>query len=99
DRLAREIHAFVEALGDPHGVARAEAQLPRGLLLQRGGGERRERVASRLLALDRYDGEGIAGLEPRDRRPGGSLVGEVELVEPAPVEMGEAGGEAGSRGV
>ena len=58
--LAREVDALVEPLGERHGLARAEPELARGLLLQRRGGERRRRRALALLALDVRDAVGGA---------------------------------------
>ena len=52
-----DVTVLVEALGDPHGVLRAEPQLAARLLLQRRGHERRGRAAGIRLALDRADGE------------------------------------------
>ena len=34
DRLAADVDAFIEALGDLHGLGRGEAELARGFLLQ-----------------------------------------------------------------
>ena len=55
DRALAEIDAFVEPLRDAHRALRAEAELARGFLLQRRGGERRRRVALALLLLDVRD--------------------------------------------
>ena len=52
DRAFAVVDAFVELLREAHGALRAEVELARGLLLQRGGGERRRRVAVALLAVD-----------------------------------------------
>ena len=60
--LAADIDALVELLRQPHGLLRAEAELARGLLLQRRGGERRVRIALDALLLDRADVE-AAGLD------------------------------------
>ena len=90
DRLAADVDAFVQALGDAHGGGGAEAQLARCFLLQGRGDEGRRRVAPDLAAVDGGDGEGatldlVLGLF-------GALLGvEVELLELAAVEMGEAG--------
>src|SRR3546814_19320137 len=62
-RLAVDVDAFIEPLGEAHGVAGAEAELARRFLLQGRGGERRKRIAPHRLALDRGDGERIAGVE------------------------------------
>ena len=49
--LAREVDAFVETLGERHGLARREPELARRLLLQGRRGERWGRRALALLAL------------------------------------------------
>ena len=46
-----KIDAFVELLREPHRALRGEAELARGFLLQRGGGERRRRVAACAACL------------------------------------------------
>jgi len=88
DRLAADADALVEPLRHAHGVAGAESQLARRLLLQRRGDERRRRIAADLLALD--GGDGIA---PRLGRSHGAqrrrLVREVELLQLAAVEVGQ----------
>src|SRR6266849_1198615 len=97
DRCAGDVDALIEALGRTHCPAGAEAELARGLLLQRRGGEGRRRVAPDLLLLDRRDD---VILVPEDTLGGGArrgLVGDVEFVEALAVEMGEAGGEALAR--
>ncbi len=78
--LAAKIDAFIEPLGELHGLARREAELARGLLLKRRGGEGRGRIAALRLALDIADREAAAfegSLEPVGVR----LVGDVELLE------------------
>src|SRR6185437_8318954 len=55
NRLAGDVDALIEALGDPHGPAGAEPELARGLLLEGRGGEGRRRVAPDLLPLDGGD--------------------------------------------
>src|SRR3989454_4090184 len=66
DRAFRaELDALVEALRDPHGARRLEAELARGLLLEARGDEGRRRVAAPFLALDLGDGPVGAG-EPRE---------------------------------
>src|SRR6266849_5625355 len=97
DRFAGDVDALIEALGRTHRPAGAEAELARGLLLQRRGGKGRRRVAPDLLLLDRRDD---VILVPEDTLGGGArrgLVGDVEFVEALAVEMGEAGGEALAR--
>ena len=91
--LAAQVDAFIELLGQAHGAGGAEAQLARGLLLQGGGGERRLRVAARPLGLDVRHGEGPGRAEllagPLRRRG----VAQVEALELAAVQLGQAGGE------
>src|SRR3972149_4060517 len=50
------------------------------------------------LALDVRDRERVAGHQAGHRRRGGGLGAEVELVELAAVEMGQAGAEGGAGG-
>ncbi len=90
DGLATDIDALVEPLSNTHGGGGAQAQLARGLLLQGRGDEGRRRVAPHLAAVDRGHREGAAF----DLALGllGALLGvEVELVELAAVQVGEAG--------
>ncbi len=75
DGIPIQIHAFIQALGHPHGMAGAEAQFARGLLLQGGGGEGGEGVALDRLALDRRNLEGRPGVDLRRRSGGRGLVG------------------------
>ena len=56
--LAGEVHALVQLLGDPHGLARGEPELAGGLLLEGGGGERRGRGPLDLLLANLQDAEG-----------------------------------------
>ena len=90
DRLAADVDAFVQALGHLHGLARREAELARGLLLQRRGRERRVRIAPHGLLLHRRDAE-VALLDSRLDRVGGDPVLDVELLEPLPGDGVEAG--------
>ena len=53
DRAFADVDALIEPLGDLHGARRREAELARGLLLQRRGGEGRVGVALDGLRLDR----------------------------------------------
>src|SRR3546814_13013659 len=65
--FARHLHAIgphigdqpvlVELLGEPHGVAGREVELPRRLLLEGRGGEGRLRVERLRLGFDRGDAE------------------------------------------
>src|SRR6185437_8136006 len=96
-RLAGDVDALIEALGDTHGAAGAEAELPRRLLLERRGGERSRRIAPDLLPLDGGDGVLRMAEDPVGRGARRRLVGEVVFVEPLAVEMSEAGGEALAR--
>ena len=95
DGLAAQVDALVELLGDPHGPGRAEAQLARRLLLQRGGGEGRVGIAPGLLALDLLDSETGSRFQDLDRVVRGRLVAQVELVELLAAQMGQPGGEVG----
>ena len=102
DRLARHLHAvgphvgdvpgLIERLRRAHGLLRPHAELARRLHLQRGGHEGRGRVAPRALLLDR--GDGVAA---RFRQCLGAVgrggVGQVELLEPAAVQMRQPRGE------
>ena len=58
DGLAADVDAFVQTLGDAHGLRRGEPQLARGLLLQGRGGEGRVGVALGGLGLDVRHREG-----------------------------------------
>ncbi len=71
---------LVEALRNPHGVAGGEAQLARGFLLQRRGGERRRRIALHGPSFDRLDGE-MPGFDLGLGGFGGTRIAERELVE------------------
>ena len=64
--LAGDGHALVQALGDLHRLARREPELARGLLLQRGRGERRGRRPLDLLLADLQDA--VGGLRGGGRR-------------------------------
>ena len=90
DRLAADVDAFVQALGDAHGGGGAEAELARGFLLQGRGDEGRRRVAPDLPTVNRRHREGAA-LDLALGLLGTFLRVEVELVELSAVEMGEAG--------
>ena len=90
DGLAANVDAFVEPLRHLHGAFGAEVELARGLLLQGRSGERRRRVAARLLAFDLGDGEG--GVADGLHRAGGrGLVAEGQLIQLDAVEMGQLG--------
>ena len=68
-RLAVDVGALIEALGDAHGDGRGEAELAAGFLLERRGGERRVGVALGRLRFDRGDLEGRGSRGPGgDRR-------------------------------
>ena len=86
---------LVQLLRDAHGAAGGEAELARGLLLQRGGDERRRRAALALLAGHVGDMQGVAGSldQARTRGLGRLAVGDGELFELLPVELDQAGGE------
>jgi len=88
-------HAFVQLLRDLHGLARGEAELARGFLLQGGGGERRRRAALALLAGDVGDVQAaLRGLlDAQARGLGGVAVGDGELLELLPVQPDQLGRE------
>ncbi len=88
-------HAFVQLLRDLHGLARGEAELARGFLLQRGGGERRGRAALALLAGHIGDVQGALRrlLDAHACRFGGVAIGHGELFELLAVQLGQACGE------
>ena len=92
DGLAADVDAFIQALGDAHGRGGSDAQLARGLLLQGRGDEGRRRVAPYLAPVDRGHRKGPA-LDLALGGLGAFFGVEVELVELAAVEMGEAGFE------
>ncbi len=60
DRLAVDVDALIEPLGDAHGVRGGKAELAARFLLQRRGGEGRGRIAPAGFRLDVRDGEGRA---------------------------------------
>ena len=55
--LAVDLDAFVETLRKTHGDGGRKAELAAGLLLHGRGGERRRRIASRRLGLNRGNGK------------------------------------------
>src|SRR5215831_19010389 len=77
--LGPEVDSLVELLGDRHGLARREAKLLAGLLLQGGGDERGRRIAPPLAARDGLDDEPSA-LERSHEGAGGLLVAERGLL-------------------
>ena len=90
--FAAEFDALIKPLRNTHGVGGAESELAAGLLLQRRGGERRLRIASRALALDRGDREfpildGAPGIH------GCGFVAQSVAVQPGTVEMRQTGVE------
>ena len=106
-----DVAVLVQPLRDRHRVLGREAQLARGLLLQRGGAERRVRRAPVRLALHAGHGEG--GVLQALRQGGGGFgvqvqdIGGLELADgtevaalgdPAAVHGDQAGGEAGGVG-
>ena len=88
DRLAADVDAFIKALRDLHGALGAEVQLARGFLLQSRRGERRRRIASRLLALNVGDGKG-AGFDGFLGALGLGLRSQVHLGQLLPVQVGQ----------
>ena len=104
DRLAIDVDAFVQPLGDLHGALGGEIQFARGFLLHGRGGERRRRMAPGLLALDLGNGKrsaldtrlgGLGGGFVADRRTGKLFA--VQMRQGAP-EFAGAGGEFGAQG-
>src|SRR5208282_4134700 len=57
NRAFADVDALVQLLRDAHGLLRTEAELARGLLLQRRRREGRGRVATSLFAIDAYHRE------------------------------------------
>ena len=92
DGLAADVDALIEALGDLHRLLGREAELARGVHLQRRGGKRRVRVALDALLVDRDDAE-VALLDGRLDGVGLVALLDVELLEVRAVDGVEAGGE------
>ena len=92
DGLAADVDAFIEALGDLHGLAGGEMQFAGRFLLKRRGGERRRRISAGLPALDPGDGE-IRGLDGGDRPVCRGFVAQRQSVQLLTVEMGQLGGD------
>ena len=93
--LFADRHALVQPLRHAHGAAGGETELARGLLLQRGGGERRRRATLALAAADLADRQLAIG-RLLQRFAGGmcrALVGQVELFELLAVKARELGAE------
>ena len=57
--LPRDVHAFIELLGDGHGAPGGHAQLPGRVLLEGGGGERWRGAALLVGPLHGLDSEGL----------------------------------------
>ena len=106
DRFGRHVDAvgphvgdeavFVETLSHTHRVAGREAELARGLLLQRRGCERRRRVSGERLGLDRGDREPAR----LDRGLGGvgiAAVADRQPVDLFAVELDQPRGKASAR--
>ncbi len=92
--LGAEFDAFIEALGDHHGALDGHAKFARGVLLELGGGERRQRVAAALGALDGLHGPG-GGLQGIDDALGLLFVGDLQLFAIDADETGIEGGRFG----
>ena len=94
--LVAERDAFVQALRDLHRAAGGEAELARGLLLQRRGRERRRGPALALLRLDvghhQATLRGLLERAARGFRVG--FIGEVELFELLAAQAQQARAEA-----
>ena len=89
-RLAADVDALIEALRQLHGARRREAQLARGLLLQRRGAEGRVGVALGRLGLEAVDLEGLALYRLFDGA-GRGLVSKIQLAQFLSVDGVEAG--------
>ena len=85
-------HAFVQPLRQAHGAVGREAELARGLLLQRGGDEGRGRAPLALLARDLRDQQrAVGGFRDRAARGfGAGAVAEAELLDLVAVVAREA---------
>ena len=88
--FAADVDALIEPLGDIHRLLGGEAELARGIHLQRRGRERREGVALRRFLLDLDDAE-VAFLDRGLDGMGGSRILDVELLERLAVDCREAG--------
>ena len=73
------VYAFVQLLGDHHGLFRREAQLPGRLLLQGGGGEGRGGIALLLRFFDVGNVEFLP-VDVADHGKGISLVFQLPLL-------------------
>src|SRR5207244_1717799 len=84
--ICPDLDPLVQLLRDPHRDRRREAELLRGLLLQRAGAERRRRGPAPLALLDRRDVERQLQRFGDDRPRGGFVLDlrllAVELVQP-----------------
>ena len=78
--LAAYVDAFIKLLGDAHGALRVEAELARGLLLQRRCREGRRRVSLGGLGLDSVNAE-RGGLDRLLRRSRRGFIGEREFFQ------------------
>ena len=92
DRVAADVDALVQALGDLHRLLGGKSQLAGSIHLQRRGLERCVRVAFDGLLLDVGDFE-VAVFDGRFDRGGGGFVLYVELVEALASDGAEAGFE------
>ena len=95
--LAVDFDAFIEALGDSHGLGRAETELAGSFLLQGRGGERRLRVALGAFLLNRCNFERCR-FDVVLGSCCGALIGEIEAFELLPVPFDEAAFEGGALG-
>ena len=93
---AVDLDALVKLLGNTHGALGAETELAGRFLLQCRGDERWRRIATTLLAFDLFHQQPAlrVAFELLAHGVGARLVGNVELLEFFPVEMGELGGES-----
>ena len=87
------VHAFIQLLGDHHGLFRREAQLPGRLLLQGGGGKGRCGIALLLRFFDVGNVEFLP-VDVADHRKGLFFIFQLPLLFLAPVAGDKGAGLA-----
>ena len=87
--LAADIDAFIKPLRDLHCPAGRKAELSRGFLLQRRGGERRFRIFTDAAGLDVRDLQSL-GLDGGGGGDGLGLGADIQLAKLLAIQMGEA---------
>jgi hypothetical protein len=97
-RLAADRHAFIEPLGGAHGALGVKAKLARGLLLQRGGGEGRGRVALGGFGFHRRHGE-VRAVDGGFRRFRGGFIADGQARDLLAVILVKLGGDQPVRAV